>query len=305
MNGNIPVLHASGRTLAGAWENSLLTLWNHGCEVKTQYDKPEDPASIDSTMMIEVEDPTAEPRIHLCFPGGFEDLQEYVMELVEGVKDHWVADPNDPEDKRWAYTYHERLTSYKMLAKGNYTSRMVYIDQLATMIHQLASAPHTRRAVASTWQPWRDPGLGDPPCLNHMWARMLWDEASSVWCLNMNVLFRSRDAFKAAFMNMYGMAALQQWLCEQVQAAMKNISPSNPVQLVVPGRYCDISNSYHIYGKDIEDFKAKFLDPINGAKNLWEDRAWSSLDERVLPVMQEARENVMRKIAKYDEEHKR
>ena len=40
-------------------------------------------------MILTVHDPLAEPMIHRDFPGGFEDLQEYVMEVCEGIKDHW------------------------------------------------------------------------------------------------------------------------------------------------------------------------------------------------------------------------
>src|SRR5512135_2751009 len=48
----IPVLHVEGDCISRAWENSLIELHKHGCRIKTQYDKPEDPASIDATMLI-------------------------------------------------------------------------------------------------------------------------------------------------------------------------------------------------------------------------------------------------------------
>jgi thymidylate synthase len=50
--------------------------------------------------------------ITLDFPGGPLELQEYVMEVIEGIKDHLVRDPNDPKDTRWEYTYHQRLFKY-------------------------------------------------------------------------------------------------------------------------------------------------------------------------------------------------
>ena len=40
-------------------------------------------------------DPSSEPMIHRDFPGGFDDLQEYVMEVCDGIKDHCVRDPGD------------------------------------------------------------------------------------------------------------------------------------------------------------------------------------------------------------------
>ena len=96
MNG-IPVLVAEGDCIARAWENSLIRLFNEGCDISTQYDKPEDPPSKDATMIITVTDPLAEPMIHRDLPGGFEDLQEYVMEVCDGIKDHWVRDASDAD----------------------------------------------------------------------------------------------------------------------------------------------------------------------------------------------------------------
>ena len=36
--------------------------------------------------------------IHKDFPGGPLELQEYVMEVCDGIKDHLVRDPSDPTD---------------------------------------------------------------------------------------------------------------------------------------------------------------------------------------------------------------
>ncbi len=93
--GSIPVLAVTGTGLAETWEKSLLELYDKGCRVKTEYDKPEDPASIDSTMMMTVLQPDAEPAIHRAFLGGLGDLEEYRLEVVEGIKDHWIRDPSE------------------------------------------------------------------------------------------------------------------------------------------------------------------------------------------------------------------
>ena len=53
MNG-IPVLTATGEGIARAWENSLIRLYDEGCNINTQYDKPGDPPSKDATMIITV-----------------------------------------------------------------------------------------------------------------------------------------------------------------------------------------------------------------------------------------------------------
>ena len=86
---NIPVLHVKGRTLAESYEKALIELYHNGCRFKTQYDKPEDPKSIDATMNITIEEPLTDPMIHKAFCGGISDLREYVFELM-GYKDQWI-----------------------------------------------------------------------------------------------------------------------------------------------------------------------------------------------------------------------
>ena len=108
----IPVLCAEGDCIARAWENALVTLYESGCDVATEYDASGDLPSKDATMILTVHQPLAEPMIHRDFPGGFVELQEYVMEVCEGIKNHWVRDPGDPSDTRWEYTYHQRLFGY-------------------------------------------------------------------------------------------------------------------------------------------------------------------------------------------------
>ena len=110
MNG-IPILNVEGQGIAQAWENSLLELYKSGCRLKTEYDKPEDPPSRDATMIMVVNDPTSEPMIHRDFPGGFEELQEYVMEVCEGIKDHLVRDPDDDTDNCVAHAAPPRAST--------------------------------------------------------------------------------------------------------------------------------------------------------------------------------------------------
>ena len=90
---NIPVIAIAEKTLAEAYEAAILAVYQKGTRFKTQYDKPEDPESMDCTMNITIEEPETDPMIHMAFPGGIEELKEYVMEL-KGVKDHWTKNLN-------------------------------------------------------------------------------------------------------------------------------------------------------------------------------------------------------------------
>ncbi|MFO7955909.1 MAG: hypothetical protein R6X33_02285, partial [Candidatus Brocadiia bacterium] len=98
--GSIPVLHVAGANIPEAWEKAVLAVWDNGVEVKTEYDRPEETASLDATVTVEVADPLGEPRIHKNFPGGPTELEAYRQEVVEGIHDHWI----DPAAGKWTYT---------------------------------------------------------------------------------------------------------------------------------------------------------------------------------------------------------
>lgn len=276
MNG-IPVLHVEGDCIARAWEESLIELNRSGCNIRTQYDKPGDPLSKDATMTVTVHDPLQEPMVHKDFPGGPADLQEYVMEVCEGIKDHLVRDQHDPNDTRWEYTYHQRLFHYEVPSVGA-------VDQIETLARKLADAPHTRRAQAITWKVWEDNDCYDPACLQSVWCRILEPEGEPV--LSMNVRFRSNDAYKAAFMNMFALVQLQ----EKIAARISELS-GKKVRL---GRYCHMADSYHIYGSYFREFEGRFLGAL--AKRTFEQRTMRYEDVR--EMMAEARPAILEKAKK-------
>jgi thymidylate synthase len=240
----LPILKVEGKTLAEAWENSLLEVWEKGTEIKTEYDRNEDPPSKDAGMVMTVNEPFAEPRIHMCFPGGMEDLEKYRQEVVLGVHDHWI----NPEDKKWTYTYHARLFDYKIPGIKQEKSK----DQIEYIAEKLSQVPFSRRAQAITWIPSYDPATYDPPCLQRLWCRIIEENKSSY--LVMNAHWRSRDAYRAAFMNMFGLTCLQKYIADK-------ISKKTGREIKI-GRYVDISDSYHIYGESFHDFKNVFLNQL-------------------------------------------
>jgi thymidylate synthase len=272
----IPVLHVEGDCIARAWELSLLELHAQGCQVKTEYDKPEDPPSKDATMFITITDPLREPMIHKDFPGGPLELQEYVMEVCEGIKDHLVRNPEDPKDTRWEYTYHQRLFRYAVPSLEPF-------DQIETLCRKLAKTPHTRRAQAITWKVWEDNDCYDPACMQSVWGRVL--EQDGEWVLSLNVRFRSNDAYKAAFMNIFALVQLQQRLATRIAELS-----GRPVAL---GRYVHAVDSYHIYGSYFREFEARFLGAQ--AKRSFEQRTLRYADVR--EMMEEARPMILEKAA--------
>ena len=273
----IPVLSVEGDCIARAWENSLVALYRSGCTLRTQYDKPDDPLSRDATMLITVHEPLAEPMIHRDFPGGFEELQEYVMEVCDGIKDHLVRDPNDPEDTRWEYTYHQRLFRYEVPS-------LAPIDQIERLCRQLADSPHTRRAQAVTWKVWEDTACYDPACLQSVWCRITPEGDQAV--LNMNVRFRSNDAYKAAMMNLFALVQLQQRIAARVTELT-----GLPIRL---GRYCHLADSYHIYGSNLKEFQGRFLGALE--RRTFDQRTIRYEDVR--DMMESARPQILEKARK-------
>ncbi len=290
---NIPVLHVSENSLAQAYEKALVMLYRHGIQFRTQYDKADDPPSLDSTMNITVVDPLAEPHIHKAFPGGIEDLREYVMEL-QGAKDHWVKNINDPEDTRWEYTYHGRLAAYGTWRElhENKSRRAGHfcIDQVAAVIEKLTAQPYSRQAQMITWMPNLDLDCYDPPCLQSLWYRIVKDDEGTDW-LNCNVRFRSNDAWGASFMNMFGFIRFN----EEIIAAGIAAGTGRPVRM---GRLNWQADSYHIYGKDIVAARRSLFDRLESTD--FTDRVYNFSDPLISEIYEECGSAIRAKISDFD-----
>jgi len=279
--GEIPVISITAECLPEAWEKAVLAVWDQGLEVKTQYDKSDDPPSRDATVMIAVANPFNEPRIHKNFPGGPEELEAYRQEVVNGIHDHWI----DPSAGKWTYTYHERLFAYQPvedLRNPNGSRPFQAVNQMQYIIDCLSEAGHTRRAQAITWMPTADPRTDDPPCLQRIWCRLVADEKGG-WVLNMNTHWRSRDLYKAWFMNVYALTDLQRTLAEAISEKR-----DEPVRV---GRYVDISDSLHIYGSYFNEATVE-VEKMRGTP--FAQRAWESSHPAFEMMTQEARDKLAR-----------
>ncbi|MFC1782127.1 thymidylate synthase [Planctomycetota bacterium] len=262
-SGNIPTLTVTARCLPEAWEKAVLAVWRHGVEVKTEYDKPQDPPSKDATVIITVEDPFAEPRIHKNFPGGPEELEAYRQEVCHGIHDHWI----DPAGGKWTYTYHERLFAYRPtsnLRDPNAAKPFPAFDQIDYVVRKCSDTFYTRRAQAITWMPNADPDTDDPPCLQRLWFRILEDDLGGP-VLNMNSHWRSRDLYKAWYMNVYALTDLQRIIAGRIS---ENIG-----RQVKVGRYVDITDSLHIYGSYFIEARTELEKMADGN---FESRSWPS-----------------------------
>ena len=289
-NTNLPVISVTARCLPEAWEKAVLAVWDEGLDMKTQYDKPDDPLSKDATVMITVAEPFSEPRIHKNFPGGPEELEAYRQEVVDGIHDHWI----DPAAGKWTYTYHERIFAYSPVEDiRNPRAKKPFkkVNQIQYVIDALSKVSHTRRAQAITWMPTADPATDDPPCLQRIWCRLVADNAgpaspigsaeASGYVLNMNTHWRSRDLYKAWFMNVYALTDLQRTIAGKISEKI-----NKPVAV---GRYVDISDSLHIYGSYFKDVVREIekmrQSPFTG-------RAWESTHPAFMMMTDDAREKL-------------
>ncbi|MHC4624124.1 MAG: thymidylate synthase [Planctomycetota bacterium] len=275
--GQIPVISVTADCLPEAWEKAVLAVWDNGLELKTQYDKAQDPPSKDATVIVTITNPLAEPRIHKNFPGGPAELEAYRQEVIDGIHDHWI----DPAAGKWTYTYHQRLFAYCPLTnEPNPLTTADKVDQIQYIIDCLSETGHSRRAQATTWMPADDEKTQHPPCLQRIWCRLVPDQAGQL-SLNMNTHWRSRDLYKAWFMNVYALTDLQRLIVQRIS--------EQTGQAVTAGRYVDISDSLHIYGSYFDE-AAKEVDKMR--KTPFRERAWESTHPAFQMMTQEAKEKL-------------
>jgi len=295
---NIPVLTVQGTTIAEAYEKALIELYRKGIPIPTQYDGPEDPPSIDATMNITIVEPWKDPMIHKAFPGGIDSLREYVLEL-EGRKDLWVKNMNDPNDTRWEYTYHQRLADWGTwyeLEEGERKKISVVeslapdgVNQVDEVVRKLIGDPNTRQAQMITWVPFLDIHAYDPPCLQSVWYRLVEDEG--VYYLNCNIRFRSNDAWGANFMNMFGFVHFTQThVADKLREGLEK-----PVKL---GRLNWHADSYHLYGKDQEDFRKRFWERLDSTA--FDERVFNFHEDFVQEIWEESHREILEKITRYE-----
>lgn len=177
-------ISVTAETLPSAYHSALHTLMTWGDWVScTDWDTKALEVSLTMTVMS----PLKEPMISKFFIGGPRELQQYCMEMLDGILDFEV------EKGKWAYTYHQR-----------------YADQIPFILSELRRNPDSRRAVMTIRDKDADMGSDDPACLQHI---QYFIRKEKLDCM---VLFRSNDACKATFMNAFALIMLQKRIAEEL-----------------------------------------------------------------------------------------
>ena len=244
-----PNINVEGYGLVEAYEKALFELYHFGVEVPC----PEwNTSCLEVAANIIINEPTHEPMISglsICDPYS---LEKYRLEMLEGILD-WSVDVGlEP------YTYHSRMEK-----------------QIDDVVNELKRSMDSRRAAVTIRLP-SDFQFEDAPCLQHLQFMVRGGELHSF------VLFRSNDAVKAAFMNMFALVLLQE------KGANK---------LGVPvGSMIYRANSFHCYERDLKTLNG-YVDAIlnkRAARFKYRD-GWDELMEeenpKILEDVMKQREN--------------
>jgi len=86
----------------------------------------------------------------------------------------------------------------------------------------------------------------------------------------METSWRSRDAYKAAFWNMYALTELQKRIAESLS---EKVGKRFKV-----GKYVDFTNSFHIYENDFQDVEKRFMRAKE--ERMFEERTMTSSELR-------------------------
>ena len=237
----------TGYSLPEAYHLALRTLETFG-EISDCADWNTTQKELSMTMVVN--NPLSEPMISKCFIGGPEELQQYIMEMVDGILDFEIDRGN------WEYTYHNRMVKYP----GN---DGYMIDQISFVINELRRNPSSRRAVIIIRSK-DDIGSDDPACLQHIQFFIRNNK------LHMKVLFRSNDACKATFMNAFALIMLQKKIADELGV---------PV-----GTYTHRANSFHCYEKDFS-LLTGYVDRIKSDADLTYDYEddWKEIMDDAIP----------------------
>jgi len=127
------VFFISKNNVRDAWLSAVGQVLYNGDDIKTEYDKPEDPPSKDATVLVEVKEPLSSPimrkdkilKIKSKYGNSYEiygcmadiyligSIQSgYIEEIFEGVNDHFLYDSG----VSFPYSYHDRVFNYAPFA---------------------------------------------------------------------------------------------------------------------------------------------------------------------------------------------
>lgn len=176
-------LFVVGRTLPEAYHKAITALYREG-EISECPDYNQKQKECSMTMVVE--EALAEPMISRLFIGGYEELEQYVQEVLDGILNFRIG-------SGWDYTYNSRIS-----------------EQMDFLYSELKRNPDSRRAVIDVRDWKKDVTSDSPACLQHLQV-FIRDGR-----LHLKVLMRSNDAPEATFMNAFAFIMLQKRIADKM-----------------------------------------------------------------------------------------
>ena len=237
-NGYLPTISVNANSIAEGWHKAVLGCYEQGLRIETPKQRDGMPLGFDAHITVNVRDPLSDPQKHVY---GIHDddrgLMQYKLEVSHGIHDGWKKDPNNPNDTRWGYTYHER-----------FSDQIPFLLQKIFNDFEKKGRATGRDYFFSIWRPEEDSILEqeDPPCFQNGQFRLIPDSKGELH-LSYLTHWRSRDLMKAWNENNVAQAELHQLVAQKI---------SNRLERKVSVRnYIDTSNSLHIYGAYLKELE--------------------------------------------------
>ncbi|TAL48374.1 DUF4346 domain-containing protein [archaeon] len=195
-----------------AWLQLVDVIMKFGTEKESEY-KIKQKEIIDLTVVVEKESEKMAPWMKVTE----NDLKNYYANFFGKDKPAGVT-----------YTYGNRLMNYPLPDGSTF-------DQVEHAVERLQRTPHTRRAIAFTWNVATDKDAPDPPCI----TQVVWNVKNSK--LYETATIRSNDMFGAWPLNAYALRKMQKEIATKLGIGL--------------GDLIIISNSAHIYENDWREAK--------------------------------------------------
>ncbi|MBD2604707.1 thymidylate synthase [Scytonema hofmannii FACHB-248] len=176
-----------------------------------------------------------------AYDGQWQELIDLMAVVTDEPEDFYFPEPNYlPIESDFIQQYISQISglddsSKQEGVKYTYAQRLRFHfghDQIEQVIEKLIADIDSARAVMSLWDVEKD-AHDSPPCLNHIWVRIVDNE------LSLTATFRSNDMFSAWPANAMGLLALQRHIYKAITQRSKHKLKMGPL--------ITISQSAHIY----------------------------------------------------------
>lgn len=161
-------------------EKAMVAL--HNAEVVTGKNQDRNDTLKEIHLVMDI-DSVQDVKITMAMPSDLYTLVDYVLEIVEGVKDF--------EKDMYDYTYHD-----------------LFSENLQFVIDKLKEEPDTRQATLHVSNQ-KAARLNHPPCLQLIHYTVKDNK------LNTSVIFRSNDGVKAVAMNTFALIELSRYIAKE------------------------------------------------------------------------------------------